>query len=70
MREANALSVLNPPEYGETVKFKDGSMAVVSQDIGDGWFLMDAGRRICKSGFDMQAFIRAVLAEARFRGAA
>jgi hypothetical protein len=67
VREACALSLFNPPEYGDVVKFADGSKATVSQDSGCGWYLNDEGRRICQSGFDMRAFIHSLLVEDRRR---
>jgi hypothetical protein len=67
MRNAADLHIFNPPEYGDEVRFTDGSIASVSQDGVDGWYLLDSGRRICQSGFDMHAFIRAVLAEDKRR---
>lgn len=67
MRNAADLHIFNPPEYGDKVRFTDGSIASVSQDGWDGWYLLESGRRICQSGFDMQEFIRTVLDEDKRR---
>jgi hypothetical protein len=67
MKRATSLHLFQPPEAGDKILFDDGSVAVVSQDIGDGWYLHANGLRLCQSGFDMNGFIRAVLDQNRTR---
>jgi hypothetical protein len=67
MKNAKSLHLFMPPDVGDELLFDDGSVALVCQDIGCGWHLLAAGERICKSGFDMNTFIRNVLDECRLR---
>jgi hypothetical protein len=70
MRSAFLLHIFQPPSVGDVLQFDDESEAIVCQDIGDGWYLQSGEYRICKSGFDMNAFICAVLEENQSRQAA